>query len=237
MDLNVNDLKKLPLKIKALIVFGICLLLGYFYYMFFFQEILAQQTTLDSKLTEMQQQIVEKERVVAQLDRYIREINTLKQSFSLALLKLPNAREIAGLLASVVLSGEEAGVNFLLFEPTPPAPKPPEAKPGAPPKPAEAKAPAKPADAKESPAKPADAKDPSAKPAVPEKFYDEIPIKVQLTGSFHNTVSFYAKVAKLSRIVNVEDIIMGDAQDVKGRGRIVRTSCTVKTYMFVDRKQ
>jgi len=222
MDINVDDLKKLSLKMKALIVFVICLLLGYFYYMFFFQAILAKQMTLDAKLTEMQQQIVEKEKVVAQLDRYIREVNLLKESFKLALLKLPNAREIAGLLASVVLSGEEAGVNFLLFEP-----KPPEIKIGAPVKPADAKAP---------PAKPADAKAPPAKPAVPEKFYDEIPIKVQIAGSFHNTVSFYAKIAKLPRIVNVEEIVMGDAQDVKGKGRIVRTSCTVKTYMFVDNK-
>jgi type IV pilus assembly protein PilO len=218
MDINVDDLKKLSLKIKALIVFGICLLLGYFYYMFFFQAILAKQMALDTKLTEMQQQIVEKEKVVAELDRYIREVNLLRESFKLALLKLPNAREIAGLLASVVLSGEEAGVNFLLFEPTPPAPKPPEVKPGAPPK-------------------PVDGKTPPAKPAVPEKFYDEIPIKVQLSGSFHNTVSFYAKIAQLSRIVNVEEIVMADAKDVKGKGWIVRTSCTVKTYMFVDRKQ
>jgi len=220
MDINVDDLKKLSPKLKALIVFLICLLLGYFYYMFFFQAILAKQMALDTKLTEMQQQIVEKEKVVAQLDRYIREINALKQSFTIALLKLPNAREIAGLLASVVLSGEEAGVNFLLFEPKPPEPKLPEVKPGTPPKPVAAKAPPSP-----------------PKPAVPEKFYDEIPIKVQLAGSFHNTVSFYAKIAQLSRIVNVEEIVMGDAQDVKGGGRIVRTACTVKTYMFVDRKQ
>ncbi|MDO9228341.1 MAG: type 4a pilus biogenesis protein PilO [Syntrophales bacterium] len=219
MNINVDDLKKLSLKMKALIVFLICLLLGYFYYMFFFQAILTKQMALDAKLTEMQQQIVEKEKVVAQLDRYIREINALKQSFTLALLKLPNAREIAGLLASVVLSGQEAGVDFLLFEPKPPETKPPEVKmPGAPPKPINVKA-------------------PPSKPAVPEKFYDEIPIKVQLAGGFHNTVSFYAKIAKLSRIVNVEDIVMGDAKDVMGRGRIVRTSCTVKTYMFVDRKQ
>ena len=217
MDFNVDDLKKLSLKMKALIVFLICLLLGYFYYMFFFQAILAKQMALDTKLTEMQQQIVEKEKVAAQLDRYIREVNLLKESFTLALLKLPNAREIAGLLASVVLSGEEAGVNFLLFEPKPPEPKPPEVKLGAPPK-------------------PTDAKTPPAKPAVPEKFYDEIPIKVQIAGSFHNTVSFYATVAKLPRIVNVEEIAMGDAKDVKGKGRIVRTSCTVKTYMFVDKK-
>jgi type IV pilus assembly protein PilO len=212
MDINVDSLKKLSPKMKALVVFLICVLLGYFYYMFFFKEILAKQMALDTKLTEMQQQIAEKEKVVAQLDRYIREINSLQESFKLALLKLPNAREIAGLLASVVLSGEEAGVNFLLFEP-----KPPEAKPAA-------------------PLKPAGAKAPPAEPAIPEKFYDEIPIKVQLTGSFHNTVSFFAKIAKLSRIVNVEEIAMGDAQNVKGRGRIVKTSCIVKTYMFLDKK-
>jgi type IV pilus assembly protein PilO len=217
MDINVDGLKKLSLKMKALIVFLICLLLGYFYYMSFFQAILAKQMALDTKLTEMRQQIAEKEKVVAQLDRYIREINLLQESFKLALLKLPNAREIAGLLASVVLSGQEAGVNFLLFEPKPPERKPPEVKLGAPPKPADAKA-------------------PPAKPAVPEKFYDEIPIKVQLTGGFHNTVSFFAKIAKLSRIVNVEEIAMGDAKDVKGKGWLVRTSCTVKTYMFVDKK-
>ncbi|MEI7673008.1 MAG: type 4a pilus biogenesis protein PilO [Deltaproteobacteria bacterium] len=229
MDFNVNDLKKLSPRIKALIVFVICLLLGYLYYMLFFQAILAKQTALNTRLMDLQQQIVEKEKVVAQLAKYIREIDALKQSFTVALLKLPNAREIAGLLASVVLSGEEAGVNFLLFEPTPPAPKTPEVKPGAPA--------AKPADAKAPPAKPGDAKDASGKPAVPEKFYDEIPIKVQLTGSYHDTVSFYTKVAKLSRIVNVEEIAMADAKDVKGKGWMVRTSCTVKTYMFVDRKQ
>ena len=216
MDLNVDSLKKLSLKMKALIVLMICLLLGYFYYMFFFQAILAKKTSLDTKLTEMQRQIVEKEKVAAQLDRYIREIDALKQSFTLALLKLPNAREIAGLLASVVLSGEEAGVNFLLFEPTaPPTPT------------AVTKAP---------PAKPADAKAQPAKPAAPEKFYDEIPIKVQIAGGYHNTVSFYAKIAKLPRIVNVEDITMGGAKDVKGKGVIVQTSCTIKTYMFVDKK-
>lgn len=226
MDINVDDLKKLSLKMKALIVVVICLLLGYFYYMFFFQAILSKQMTLNAKLTELQQQIVEKEKVVAQLARYIREVNLLRESFKLALLKLPNSREIAGLLASVVLSGEEAGVNFLLFEPKPPEPKPPEVKPGAP---------AKPADAKTPPVKPADAKA-SAKAAVPDKFYDEIPIKVQISGSFHNTVSFYAKIAKLPRIVNVEEITMGDVKDVKGKGWTVRTSCTIKTYMFVDKK-
>jgi type IV pilus assembly protein PilO len=183
---------------------------------------MAKMMALDTKLGELQQQVAEKEKTVAQLGKYIKEVDTLKESFKVALQKLPNEREIAGLLSSVVLSGKGAGVEFLLFEPKPPEKKAPEAKPGTPQPPAP---------------KPADAKGQPPKPAVPEKFYDDIPIKVQLTGGFHNTISFFEQVARLPRIVNVEDIIMGEAQELKGRGRIVKTSCTVKTYMFVDKKR
>jgi type IV pilus assembly protein PilO len=44
-------------------------------------------------------------------------------------------------------------------------------------------------------------------------------------------------VAKLPRIVNISDISMGDRKEVKGRGYLITTSCTVKTYMFVDKKE
>ena len=221
MAINLEELNKLSPKVKILITCLVCLLISYFYYMLFLSDVLTKKMTLDTKLVELQQQVAEKEKTVAQLDRYIREVNTLKESFKVALQKLPNEREIAGLLSSVVLSGKGAGVDFLLFEPKPPEKKAPEAKPGTPQQPAP---------------KPADAKGQPPKPAVPEKFYEDIPIKVQLAGGFHNTISFFEQVARLPRIVNVEDITMGDAQDVKGRGRIVKTSCTVKTYMFVDKK-
>jgi type IV pilus assembly protein PilO len=46
----------------------------------------------------------------------------------------------------------------------------------------------------------------------------------------------FEQVARIPRIINIEDINMGDAQEVKGRGHVIKTSCTVKTYMFVDRK-
>jgi type IV pilus assembly protein PilO len=225
MAINLDELKKLPPKVKALIIVLACILISYFYYMFFLQAALDKRINLSAKLVDLQNQVTEKEKTVAQLDKYIREINALKESFKLALMKLPNEREIAGILSSVVLSGRSAGVNFLLFEPKPPekkVPPKPEVKAGS------AKAPeAKP---------PVDTKGAPAKAAVPEKFYDEIPIKVQLAGSFHNTISFFDQVARLPRIVNIEDISMGEAQDVKGHGRVLKTSCTVKTYMFVDKK-
>ena len=221
MAINLEELNKLSPKVKILATCLVCLLITYFFYMLFLSDVLTKKMTLDTKLVELQQQVAEKEKTVAQLDRYIREVNTLKESFKVALQKLPNEREIAGLLSSVVLSGKGAGVDFLLFEPKPPEKKVPEAKPGTPQPPAP---------------KPADAKGQPPKKAVPEKFYEDIPIKVQLAGGFHNTILFFEQVARLPRIVNVEDITIGDAQDVKGRGRIVKTSCTVKTYMFVDKK-
>jgi type IV pilus assembly protein PilO len=220
MAISVDDLKKLSPKMRVLIVFGICLLLGYFYYMFFFQEVLAKRIALDTKLTDLLQQVAEKEKVVTQIDRYIREIHSLQESFKIALLKLPNQREIPALLDSVALAGRRSGVAFLLFEPKPPEKKAPETKPAALPKTADAKALVQP-----------------PKPAVPQKFYDEIPVKVQISAGFHNTLSFFDQVGRLPRIVNIEQIDMvGEAADGKGRGRTVKTSCIVKTYMFVDKK-
>lgn len=217
MALTLDDLKKLSPRNKALIICGVYLLLGYLYYMLFLQDALAKGTALSGKLETLSQQVAEKERAVAQIDKYIREINQLKEAFKVALLKLPNAKEIPGLLASVAQSGRVAGVHFLLFEPVPPPPpKPPETKPATPP--------------------PAAAKGQPAKPAEPEKFYDEISVRVQLIGGFHQTLSFFEKVARIPRIINIEDINMGDAQEMKDRGRVVKTSCTVKTYMFVERQ-
>jgi type IV pilus assembly protein PilO len=217
MAIDLEGLKKLSPKVKILIACLVFILIGYFYYMFFLGDVLAKKTALDTKLAELQQQVAEKEKTVAQLGKYIQEVNALKESFTVALQKLPNEREIAGLLSSVVLAGKGADVDFLLFEPKPPEKKVPEVKPGTPPPPGP---------------KPADAKVPPA----PPKFYEDIPIRVQLTGGFHNTISFFEQVARLPRIVNIEDITMGEAQEVKGRGRIVKTSCMVKTYMFVDKK-
>lgn len=218
MAMNFDELNKLSPKVKILVVVLACVLIGYFYYTLFLSDLLTQKMDLGTKLTELQRQVADKELAASQLSKHLQEVNALKEAFATALQKLPNEREIAGLLSSIVLSGKEAGVNFLLFEPKPPEKKTPETKPAKPPA-----------------AAPAAGQPP--KPAAPEKFYEDIPIKVQLTGGFHSTLSFFEQVARLPRIVNVEDITMGESQDVKGRGRIVKTSCTVKTYMFVEKKK
>lgn len=228
MAIGINDLKKLSPKVKALLICLFYIVLGYLYFMLYLQGALDKHGALRTKLTGLQQQVTEKEKVAAQLDSYRREVNTLKEAFKQALMMLPNQKEIPELLLSVANAGRRSGVDFLIFEPKLPAKNPPETNPAA----------AKPAAPKPAapPPKTAGVNGQPPKAVEQEKFYEDLPIKVQLAGGFQNTLSFFEQVARLPRIVNIEDITMGDSKDVKGRGRVMKTSCTVKTYMFVDKK-
>ena len=124
------------------------------------------------------------------------------------------------------MAGRETGIDFLLFEPKPPEKQPEKA----PDKGSEVRANLKPSDqrAEQKPGGP-------KAPPVPDKFYVEIPVKVNINGGFNNMVYFFDKVARLPRIINIEDISISDAKDVVGRGRVVNITCVVKTYMFTEK--
>lgn len=62
------------------------------------------------------------------------------------------------------------------------------------------------------------------------EFYAEIPVSIIVTGNYHKTALFFDKVARLHRIVNIDDIKMIAAKD---SGEL-RTSCTAVTYRFVE---
>jgi type IV pilus assembly protein PilO len=68
-------------------------------------------------------------------------------------------------------------------------------------------------------------------PPVQKEFYMEIPVKITVLGHFHNTVLFFEKIARLSRIVNIADINMTNSKG-KGDQAQLSTSCIIKTYMF-----
>jgi type IV pilus assembly protein PilO len=201
---------------------------------------LSKKTSLDKKLDEMQVQIKEKEKIAIQLNKYIADVASLKEDYKVALQKLPDQREIPGLFHSVALSGKDAGIEFLFFEPKAAVPKLLDTQPSKEPKAASL---FKPSDQKQAEQKPATgATNPAAdgKKATapaPEPFYEEIPVGVSVMGTFQNIVYFFEKVAKLPRIVNISDITMGERKDVKGRGYVITATCTIKTYMFLDKKE
>ena len=228
MAIDANDLKNLSPRVKVLLTCLIAFILGYFFYMLYLQGALERHEAFSARLTGLQQQVREKEKAVAQLETYRREVGALKEAFTSALTRLPDQKEIPDLLLAVANAGRTSGVDFLVFEPKITEKKPPEKSP------AEAK-PEAPKSAVPT-SKPANVKSQPPKPAEQEIFYEELPIKVQLSGGFHNVLSFFDQVARLPRIVNIEDITMGEVKDVKGRGRMMKTSCTVKTYMFLDKR-
>lgn len=240
MAITLNDIKKMPTKFRILIVILVIFLISYLYWFYFLSSAIEEKTSLNAKLVDMRGKIKEKEIIALEINKYIADVAALKENYKTALLKLPDRREIPALFHSVALAGKDASVEFLIFEPRAAVPKVLEKQPSGEPK---AAALFKPSDQKQSGNKPAEAANANppaegkkAAAPPPEPFYEEIPVGVTVIGTFQDILSFFEKVAKLPRIINVSDIFMGDRKDVKGRGQLVTASCTIKTYMFIDKK-
>ena len=65
-----------------------------------------------------------------------------------------------------------------------------------------------------------------------KEFYAEIPVAMSLRGDYHNLAIFFDQVARLNRIVNIQNIQMSRT---KGKGaRELTAKCTAVTYKFID---
>jgi type IV pilus assembly protein PilO len=233
MAITLSDIKKMSTQAKMLVVFLLILLIGYLDWFYFLSSAIEKKNSLTDEITEIQGKIKEKTKIADQINQYKKDVATLQDSYKIALQKLPDQREIPNLFHSVALAGKDAGVEFLLFEPKTPVPKTLDKQP-----PAESKTTAKPSGQKDQ--KPEDASKAAADgkkaPVVEEPLYEEIPVEVSVMGTFPNILYFFDKVAKLPRIINISDISMGERKDVKGRGEVITLLCTIKTYMFLDKK-
>ena len=70
------------------------------------------------------------------------------------------------------------------------------------------------------------------KAELTKDFYAEIPVSIIVTGNYHKTALFFDKVARLHRIVNIDDIKMTATKE-SGELKIL---CTAVTYRFVETK-
>ena len=64
-------------------------------------------------------------------------------------------------------------------------------------------------------------------------FYAEIPVDINVSGTYHQVAVFFDKVASLPRIVNIRDVKMMPASQ-KESGGALTTSCQAVTYKFVE---
>jgi len=68
----------------------------------------------------------------------------------------------------------------------------------------------------------------------PAEFYAELPIKIKVTGTYHEFGKFVSKVAALPRIVTLHDINIVPVNDKKGKGDRLMMEATAKTYRYLE---
>ena len=76
----------------------------------------------------------------------------------------------------------------------------------------------------------------SPKDYVNKDFYAEWPIEIQLEGSYHNLALFFDKMARFSRIINVESLLMAGRQDAR-LGRTLSANFVLKTFIYLGDQQ
>ena len=70
---------------------------------------------------------------------------------------------------------------------------------------------------------------------IVQDFYAELPINVRLTGSYHDFGAFAGDIAKLSRIVTLNNISITSNQQAKD-GTLVMDAIT-KTFRYLDEEE
>jgi len=69
---------------------------------------------------------------------------------------------------------------------------------------------------------------------VSKEFYVEIPVSMEVRGSYHNVATFFDKVGKLDRIVNVVNVNM---TPLEAYSTYLKTTCKAVTYRFKEVKE
>jgi type IV pilus assembly protein PilO len=63
----------------------------------------------------------------------------------------------------------------------------------------------------------------------PKDFYIEIPVSVEVSGTYHEVAEFFDKVGRMQRIVNIIDVSMRPVKE--GSSKLI-TQCQAVTYRF-----
>jgi type IV pilus assembly protein PilO len=71
------------------------------------------------------------------------------------------------------------------------------------------------------------------KPEAYQEFYAEVPVEMQVRGTYHQVASFVDSVGKLDRIVNVSDIAMRDAKLSSG-DLVLQANAQITTFRFLS---
>lgn len=70
---------------------------------------------------------------------------------------------------------------------------------------------------------------------VPQTFYAKVPMRLTLSGRFHQIAKFVYEVGKQDRIINMEDMDLGDPK-VEGEDVVLKAQCLATTFHLLKPK-
>lgn len=70
---------------------------------------------------------------------------------------------------------------------------------------------------------------------VPQTFFAKVPMKLQITGRFHQIAKFIYEVGKQDRIINMENLELSDPK-IEGEDIVLKASCLATTFHLVVKK-
>ena len=175
-------------RVQRILISGVlfALIVGIFVYLLYWPKF-ENIKELNTQLEKLEKKLKTAKRNAADLKKFQAKMKEAEVQFRMAMQKLPEKEEIPSLLTSISDSGQQAGLEFLLFEP---------------------------------------------KPEKIKEFYAEIPVAMSIKGDYHNLAIFFDQVARLSRIVNIQNIQMANAKDKSSKD--LSTSCMAVTYKFIE---
>jgi len=73
-------------------------------------------------------------------------------------------------------------------------------------------------------------------PEITRDFYAEVPVRLKVQGSFHEVATFFDRIGKLNRIVNVKNITLSDPEERSGKV-MMTIQGTAVTYRFLTEEE
>lgn len=71
---------------------------------------------------------------------------------------------------------------------------------------------------------------------IAREFYTEWPIQMEFDGSYHHLGSFFEKISRHSRVINVTNLSIKRVPDSLDPGRTINSSCTATTFVYKEGK-
>ena len=119
----IEQIEKVPLKQRALVLGVLLVMLGGAFYYFLYMPKAAQIAASKNRLNTLASEVQVLQTIEAKNKEYKRMIDELSGQLDQARLQLPGEREIPVLLEQIARFGQESGIEFMSFRPSPEIPK------------------------------------------------------------------------------------------------------------------